>query len=265
MPTTPSAVNYWPDDKCARAFWGQQELPPYRRLLADTTAWLDPAAGERWLDLGCGSGQLTRALWEKGGGGVAEVVSLDCAASNERSIRRLYALARPTPPEGRLRFVHGNFSDGLPAWEAGHFDGAVSGLAIQYAESYSPDRGCWTSESYDRLLAEVHRVLRPGGRFVFSVNVPEPAWSRVALTAVHGFFCSRRPLRYLRNALRMLRYGRWLKREARRGRFHYLPLETVLAKLRAAGFGTVEHRTSFVGQAYLFRCVKPAAGAAQAA
>ena len=29
MPATP-AVNYWPDNKCAKAFWGQHELPPYR-------------------------------------------------------------------------------------------------------------------------------------------------------------------------------------------------------------------------------------------
>ena len=61
-------VNYWPDRKCARAFWTQCEVPPYRRLLADTAAWLDPAPGERWLDLGCGGGQLTHALWEKSGG-----------------------------------------------------------------------------------------------------------------------------------------------------------------------------------------------------
>jgi hypothetical protein len=56
----------------------------------------------------------------------------------------------------------------------------------------------------------------------------------------------------------MLRYGSWLKREARRGRFHYLPHEQVAEKLRAAGFGGVEHRLSFAGQAYVFRCRRPA-------
>jgi ubiquinone/menaquinone biosynthesis C-methylase UbiE len=254
---SPAALNHWPDGKCARAFWGQQELPPYRKLLADTTAWLDPRPGERWLDLGCGSGQLTRALWEKSGGRVAEVVALDCAASNARSVEKLGNLVQPQPAAGQLRFVHGDFSHGLGGWDDGHFDGAVSGLAIQYAESWSPERGCWTADAYEHLLAEVCRVLRPGGRFVFSVNVPNPAWYKVALTALHGFFVARRPRRYVRNAWRMLRYGAWLKREARRGRFHYLPAEAVMAKLAAAGFVAIEHRLSFVGQAYLFRCVKP--------
>src|SRR5207302_2421239 len=98
------AVNYWPDDACARAFWSQRELPPYRRLLADTVAWLDPRPGERWLDLGCGYGQLTRTLWEKSGGSLAEVVALDCAAANQAAIEKLRRHARPPADERHVRF-----------------------------------------------------------------------------------------------------------------------------------------------------------------
>ncbi len=255
MPTTADPVrNYWPDAKCARAFWGQQDLPPYRRLLADTAAWLEPQCGEKWLDLGCGSGQLTRALWERSGGTVAQVIALDCAASNARCIARLEGLVQPTPAPGQLQFVHGDFSQGLVRWEDGWFDGVVSGLAIQYAELYSEEKQGWTTDAYDGLLHEVYRVLRPGGCFVFSVNVPNPSWYRIALSALPGWVTARRPGRYVKNAWRMLRYGAWLKREALRGRFHYLPAATIRAKLDAAGFAPIEHRLTFSGQAYLFRC-----------
>jgi ubiquinone/menaquinone biosynthesis C-methylase UbiE len=254
--TLSSAVNYWPDNACARAFWGQRELPPYKRLLADTAAWLDPQPGERWLDLGCGGGQLTRTLWEKGGGKLSEIVALDCAAANERALARLRDRMKPPAPTERVRFLHADFSDGLSLYPDGDFDGAVSGLAIQYAQSYSEERG-WTADAYDRLLADVFRVLRPGGRFVFSVNVPDPAWLKIALYGVPGFFFASHPLRYIKNAFRMLRYGSWLKREACRGRFHYLPQQAVQEKLLAAGFTALEHRTSFAGQAFVFRCCRP--------
>jgi hypothetical protein len=104
----------------------------------------------------------------------------------------------------------------------------------------------------------VFRVLRPGGRFVFSVNVPDPSWGRVALFSLGTALRSARPLRHLKRSWRMMRYGRWLKREARAGRFHYLPAEVVTAKLAAAGFSNVAHRLSYCDQAYIFRAVKAA-------
>jgi ubiquinone/menaquinone biosynthesis C-methylase UbiE len=253
----PSVLNYWPNARCAKAFWSQNELPPYRRLLADTAAWLDPSAGERWLDLGCGCGQLTRTLWEKSAGSLAEIIALDCAAANGDAIAKLCRHLHPAPAPGHIRFVQADFSAGLAACTDGSIDGVTSGLAIQYAESFSTQRGCWTREAYDRLLDDIFRVLRPGGRFVFSANVPEPAWAKIALYGIPGFFFSRKPLRFFRNSVRMLRYGAWLKQEARLGRFHYLPADVIADKLTNAGFIAIRSRLSFARQAYVFRAWKP--------
>jgi SAM-dependent methyltransferase len=256
MPATLSPRNHWTEEACARAFWSQHELPPYRELLTDTVAWLEPRPGERWLDLGCGGGQLTRALWTKGEGALEEIVGLDCAAANERAFQKLRAgLLAPTDAN-RIRFICADFSTGLGAWESEYFDGIVSGLAIHYAESYSAERGCWTTDAYDHLLTEAHRLLRPGGWFVFSVMRPEPAWAKVAWSTLAGVLQARRPAHYLKRALRIWLYGPWVTREARRGRFHYLPRSVVEAKLRGAGFTALEHRRSFARQAYLFQCRK---------
>lgn len=247
------SVNYWPQNACARAFWAQHGLPPYQELLAATVAWLDPRPGETWLDLGCGCGKLTEALWQQSGGTVARIVGLDCAAANAGAFEKLREKLLPAPATGQLEFIHGDFSRGLD-WPGGTFHGVVSGLAIQYAESYSPTEARWTGEAYDRVLGEVRRVLRPGGRFVFSVNVPRPAWGKVALQSLPAALRARNPLRYLKKSWRMMRYGGWLTREARRGRFHYLDLSTLAGKLTARGFVGLEHRLSYAGQAYLIRC-----------
>jgi|SRR5579883_1311542 len=251
-----AAVNHWPDARCAKAFWGQHDLPSYRQLLADTVAWAAPGPGERWLDLGCGGGAITRALWRQSGGTLAGVVGVDCAAANAAAYARLRADLFP-PPGDRVEFVCRDFSGGLGDFPDGGFDHAVSGLSISYAEAYDPAAGRWTTAAYDRLLGEVFRVIRPGGRFVFSVNVPNPSWAAVAWASLPAALGVGRPLRHLKRCLRMGRYGRWLKEQAAAGRFHYLPADDVARRLARAGFGGIEHRLSYARQAYVFRATKP--------
>jgi ubiquinone/menaquinone biosynthesis C-methylase UbiE len=249
-------TNWWPTAACAKAFWSQQEALPYQRLLADTLEWADPGPQERWLDLGCGGGAISRAIWERTNGTVGTIVGLDCAAENERSYRQLRETLSPSLAD-RIQFVHHNFSSGLEVFPDASFDHAVSGLSISYAESYDVALGGWTTKAYDRLLTEVRRVLRPGGRFVFSVNVPNPSWARVAWKSFPGMFRSSHLLRSLKRAWRMLRYGRWLKREARAGRFHYLPAADVTRRLTGAGFKSISHRLSYCDQAFIFRAINP--------
>jgi ubiquinone/menaquinone biosynthesis C-methylase UbiE len=255
MPTA-EPTNWWPSAKCAKAFWGQQDVRPYKQLLADTLDWADPRAGEHWLDLGCGGGPITRAIWERTKGEVGSVVGLDCAAANEAAYARHRDDLKPNPPD-RVRFLHHDFSGGLSILADNSFDHAVSGLSISYAEHFDESAKRWTTRAYDHLLREVHRVIRPGGRFVFSVNVPNPSWGRVAWHSLGSLFLTERPLRAIKRAWRMMRYGRWLKREALTGRFHYLPAGDVTRKLADAGFTTIGHRLSYCNQSYVFRATKP--------
>jgi ubiquinone/menaquinone biosynthesis C-methylase UbiE len=248
-----ATVNHWNDAKCAKAFWSQGEMPAYQRLLSDTIARTDPRPGQDWLDIGCGCGRLTRALWHKAQGALNSVVALDLSPANDAAIARLAGELGTD----RVRFRQGDISAGLPGFADASLDGVVSGLAVQYAEHYCPVRNEWTRDAYQRLLGDVCRVLRPGGAFVFSVNVPHPNWFRLSLSGLSGAFRAGRPVKYLEDTWRMLRYGAWLKQQARSGRFHYLPEGAVRDCLKGAGFLDISAAHSYAGLAFVFSARKP--------
>jgi len=132
------------------------------QLAEGVVEWLAARAGERILDLGCGDGQLTLRIAASG----AEVTGVDASA-------QMVAAAR-----GRgVDVIEGN-AERLPFSDRS-FDAVFSNAALH-----------WVRDQ-DAMMAEVHRVLKPGGRFVAEMgghgNV---AAIRVALMAVlerHGF------------------------------------------------------------------------------
>ena len=106
-------------------------------LAGGVVEWLAPRAGEQILDLGCGDGQLTLKLMAAG----AHVVGVDNSAAMVRSARERGVNAVEAPAE-RLPFAEGEF------------DAVFSNAALHWVRGQ------------DEMMAEVRRVLKPGGRFV---------------------------------------------------------------------------------------------------
>lgn len=131
-------------------------------LAGGVVEWLNARPGERILDLGCGDGQLTLRLGATG----AIVTGVDASPQMVAA-----ALARGVNADC-------GSAEALP-YDAGVFDAVFSNAALHWVRDH------------DAMLAEVHRVLGPGGRFVAEMgghgNI---AAIRVAFAAVlerHGF------------------------------------------------------------------------------
>ena len=105
-------------------------------------------AADRILDLGCGTGIVTRVLRKRLGGAVSSV-GLDASP-------QMIAKARSLEPEADFR--EGN-AMALPFPDAS-FDLVLAQQMLQFV----PDRAT--------ALREVRRVLRPGGRFIASTWRP---------------------------------------------------------------------------------------------
>ncbi len=120
--------------------WDPERYARNARFVADlgapVVALLAPVAGERILDLGCGDGALTAKLVAMG----CEVIGVDSSAAQIEAARKLGLDARVASGED-LDFD-------------GEFDAAFSNAALH-----------WMSDA-DKVIAGVHRALKPGGRFV---------------------------------------------------------------------------------------------------
>jgi SAM-dependent methyltransferase len=132
----PKHTDVWDNGESYEAYVGRWSRPVGREFVA----WLAVPAGSRWLDAGCGTGELTRAILE-----VADpvaVVGADPSAS--------YAgFARQRTPDLRASFGVGD-AQALP-FESASFDSSVSGLVLNFV----PDVA--------RALSEFARVTRRGG------------------------------------------------------------------------------------------------------
>jgi SAM-dependent methyltransferase len=105
----------------------------------------DPAPGARVVDLGCGWGTFSFALAPR----VAEVVGVDFSERSVEICRRRLE----TEPHPNLRFVCADAA--ATGLEGGRWDLVIA--ADLFEHLYPEDSA--------RVVAEAHRLLRPGGRF----------------------------------------------------------------------------------------------------
>ncbi|PRY71960.1 methyltransferase domain-containing protein [Halomonas ventosae] len=204
--------------RVARAF--SRAAPRYveravaQRIMAEPLLSRLPARAERVLDLGCGPGEMATALADRYGA-ECRVTGLDLAPG-------MLEVARQAHGDAAL-WLCGDAAT-LPLGDASQ-DLVVSNLAIQWC----PD--------LDAVMAELRRVLRPGGRALVNTLGPGTlaevglAWSRpdqpAGLLAFRDATCHRQ-------AARAAGFDR-LGCRTRAMRFHYPDLAAVMASIKGIG------------------------------
>lgn len=168
---------------------------PFRALRDHILELARPSRHEATVDIGAGTGLLTMALAERAGSvwaidvssAMCEYLHARVAAAGVENVEALVASAARLP---------------LP-------DASVDLVVSNYCFHHLNDR------DEERALAEVHRVLRPCGRFVFAdmmfgVGLVQPRDRKVVTAKIARMLRKGPPgfLRLARNAGRFLT-GRW--------------------------------------------------------
>jgi SAM-dependent methyltransferase len=131
---TEPQYEHWAAGDAYEQFMGRWSWNVAARFLE----WLTPAPGQRWLDVGCGTGALTRAVaaFTQPQG----IVGLDPSRAFVR-----YANQHPT--EASFLVAEG----GALAFGSGVFDAVISGLALNFMPQP------------EQAMSDMHRVVKPGG------------------------------------------------------------------------------------------------------
>jgi SAM-dependent methyltransferase len=186
---------------------------PHDTALTSTLRLLGELDGKAVLDLACGQGVAARAIAEAG---AAEVVGVDSSA-------QMLMNARRHGGPDTLRYVLDD-AQTLKLFADESFDAVCSQL------------GLMDIRDLPSTLAAVHRVLRPGGRFVFVIGHPCFLAPDAQTLAGEGGRLGRWIPDYLNE-----RFWRSSNPQGvRRAGNHHRTMSTYLNALVAAGF-TLEH------------------------
>jgi len=125
---------------------------------------LEPKAGETILDLGCGTGQLTKKISESG----AQVVGVDASPS-------MIGQARQNFP--KLKFV---LQDAAAMTSSNEFDAVFSNAALHWMLDPAA------------VVSAVSKALKPGGRFVAEMGGKGNI--KTIVSAIHKVVLKHHPL-----------------------------------------------------------------------
>jgi SAM-dependent methyltransferase len=147
LPADPPGVNDY--DVLAEAYTAENEASLINAYYARPAilALAGDVAGRRILDAGCGSGPLFAALRDRG----AMVTGFDSSTGMLEQARQRLG------DDADLQVA--DLGSPLP-FPDGAFDDVIAALVLHYLEDWGP------------ALAELRRVLKPGGRLIASVDHP---------------------------------------------------------------------------------------------
>ncbi len=224
-----------------------RNLFPYRQLVEQLNRALELKDGDMVLDAGCGPGHLIERLMGETGVSSISVTGLDLSQGMiKRARKKLRNLAHV-----ELRVADLNKDLDLPD---GRFDKMVCSNAL------------YALENPRRVMAEFHRVLKPGGALIIANPKPDAGQKAILREHIRTLkqITSLRKRAYHTMAFVLLIpvnlvvsvINRTIIDRARDKQYHFLDEETLEAMLRETGFAGIDVRSCYADQGWLVKARK---------
>ncbi|MBC3764307.1 methyltransferase domain-containing protein [Neptunicella marina] len=192
-----------------------QHAPIQWQVANDALSLFDVKSGMT-VDLGCGTGRITRLLSKQ----TESVIGIDIA-------------------EGMLRFAREQSINGIQ-WVAGDAEqlpllnetvsGVFSSMVLQW---------CYSIEN---CLAEIYRVLKPGGKAVLAIMVQDSFWQLAQSWPLNGYSAVNRFMAHEHIVKAAQQCGFEVKAENRQYNSEHLNVRELLGSIKAVGANVVTQK-----------------------
>jgi len=242
-------LNFW--ERYGEIYYHLEDTIPYYDLARTIQELVDHREGEVWLDAGCGPAKMSQILWEKSNRNIDRVIGIDIVLDPARAT--LERLDNSIP----LELQYANLGERLPFVD-GSFDGIVANLVLPYVFDFEGKEG---REAFAEAMKEMFRILRSGGRLIWSSPKKNPFFFRNFLLSLPDMLSIRKQIAHRVFGpwigLRILKYGIAITLKGRKGIYTFLDKEEFDRISQGIGFVNSTWRRSFAKQVWVNRVEKP--------
>ncbi len=246
-------LRFW--EEYGQVYKNLEKARPYSNLAKAFQKFLDPKPGEAWLDVGCGPLRISELIREKADSDIW-VTAIDVVLKPARE--KLYELAK----KGKklpVTLLYLSITDPLP-YPDNSFDGIGANLILPYVTDFLGLRG---KEALENVLREMFRILKPGGKLVWSTPIEKVNFNWVFLASLPDMlniyrYMADKDFSRLAQGTRILKHALAIQRKGKEGVYTFLPKEELAMLLAQIGFVNPVWEKTFTQQVWVNRVSKPA-------
>lgn len=229
----------------AQFYYYLERAEPYQKLMNDVAAFVPDEMNGRWLDMGSGSGGVVDIFIKKKLLPSFEVSATDIDPTMIRHLEQRFA---------KVPFVKTRMLDLAPPIDIPNnsLDGVTANLVLPYVTYHHGEIG---KKAFIDILKDVHKILRPGGVFIWSTPKKNVNFGRVFAESWKNVFDPRN-ISHIYYGPAILRQALKIQRKGKIGLYSFLSRDELREVLAGIGFKDIIFKRSMAGQVDIVFCRK---------
>ncbi|NTW21982.1 class I SAM-dependent methyltransferase [Candidatus Falkowbacteria bacterium] len=241
-------------------FWGEEYgkvypqlevARPYKKLIKDMNEAIGQSVSGKWLDVGCGSGAMVEIIWQASAGKAEEITAFDLTETMLKYTQDKVDKLLAPGDRGKIKLLQHDLSYKLP-FADGYFDGIVANLVLPYVINHEGAEG---KAALRAVLREMYRVLKPGGKFVWSSPVKNVNFWMVFFSSWREIL-DPREIKNLYYGPAILSHALKIQKKGKDSVYSFLDKAELAELLESLDFKDIEIKRSFAGQALVLKSSK---------